>query len=175
MLGDALILGRQDERGTWSGQAFWRDSRHCAPRQQSCIGKHDEDQGDTSPYAQRNQLKLTREQFAERVGCSVALLRKIEDGERRPSTQIAELIANSLNISESDRATFVRVARGELLFIVLTHPASIQDTRDYAEQLRSELEAQFTTQQIEAVQMRAQRRTLEAAVTEILSRSEFDG
>jgi len=63
---------------------------------------------------QRTQLKLTREQFAERVGCSVALLRKIEDGERRPSTQIAELIANSLNIPEADRATFVRVARGEL-------------------------------------------------------------
>ena len=63
---------------------------------------------------QRTDLKLTREEFAERVGCSVALLRKIEDGERRPSTQIAELIANSLNIPESDRATFVRVARGEL-------------------------------------------------------------
>src|SRR5512135_1608227 len=63
---------------------------------------------------QRTHLKLTREQFAERVGCSVALLRKIEDGERRPSTQIAELIANSLNIPEADRATFVRVARGEL-------------------------------------------------------------
>ena len=47
---------------------------------------------------QRNQLKLTREQFAERVGCSVALLRKIEDGERRPSIQIAELMANCLNI-----------------------------------------------------------------------------
>lgn len=63
---------------------------------------------------QRSQLKLTREQFAERVGCSVALLRKIEDGERRPSTQIAELIANSLNIPAADRATFIRVARGEL-------------------------------------------------------------
>src|SRR5512143_3944869 len=63
---------------------------------------------------QRTHLKLTREQLAERVGCSVALLRKIEDGERRPSTQIAELIANTLNIPEADRATFVRVARGEL-------------------------------------------------------------
>jgi predicted ATPase/transcriptional regulator with XRE-family HTH domain len=63
---------------------------------------------------QRADSKLTREQFAERVGCSVALLRKIEDGERRPSTQIAELIANTLNIPAVDRATFVRVARGEL-------------------------------------------------------------
>ncbi len=63
---------------------------------------------------QRNQLKLTRGQFAECVGCSVALLRKIEDGERRPSTQIAELIANCLNIPPVERSTFVKVARGEL-------------------------------------------------------------
>src|SRR5512141_2789440 len=63
---------------------------------------------------QRTHLKLTREQFADRVGCSVALLRKIEDGERRPSAQIAELIANTLNIPTSDRSIFMRVARGEL-------------------------------------------------------------
>src|SRR5512139_3742787 len=63
---------------------------------------------------QRSQLKLTREQFAERVGCSVALLRKIEDGERRPSVQIAELMAICLNIPPAERSTFVKVARGEL-------------------------------------------------------------
>jgi predicted ATPase/transcriptional regulator with XRE-family HTH domain len=63
---------------------------------------------------QRNERQLTREQFARRVGCSVAMLRKIEDGERRPSTQIAELIANCLNVPLAERSTFVRVARGEL-------------------------------------------------------------
>jgi predicted ATPase/transcriptional regulator with XRE-family HTH domain len=63
---------------------------------------------------QRNTLRLTREQFASRVGCSVALLRKIEDGERRPSIQIAELMANSLDIPAAERSTFVKVARGEL-------------------------------------------------------------
>src|SRR5512146_3232299 len=62
----------------------------------------------------RNDLKLTREEFAGRIGCSVALLRKIEDGERRPSVQIAELMANSLNIPAEERTTFVKVARGEL-------------------------------------------------------------
>src|SRR5512137_3008303 len=62
---------------------------------------------------QRIHLKLTREQFAERVGCSVALLRKIEDGERRPSAQIAELMANCLNLPSAERSTFVKVARGE--------------------------------------------------------------
>jgi len=60
----------------------------------------------------RNELRLTRAQFAERVGCSIALLRKIEDGERRPSTQIAELMANCLNIPPAERSTFVNVARG---------------------------------------------------------------
>lgn len=63
---------------------------------------------------QRDQLRLTREQFSDRVGCSVALLRKIEAGERRPSEQIAELIANCLSIPPEERSTFVKVARGEL-------------------------------------------------------------
>src|SRR5512147_3059983 len=63
---------------------------------------------------QRNLRRLTREEIAKRVGCSVALLRKIEDGERRPSAQIAELLANCLNIPPEERSTFVRVARGEL-------------------------------------------------------------
>jgi len=63
---------------------------------------------------QRDHRRLTREEFANRVGCSVAMLRKIEYGERRPSTQIAELIANALEIPASEHETFVRVARGEL-------------------------------------------------------------
>ena len=62
----------------------------------------------------RDALGLTRKEFARRVGCSVSTLRKIEDGERRPSGQIAELMANCLNIPPAERATFVRVARGEL-------------------------------------------------------------
>jgi predicted ATPase/transcriptional regulator with XRE-family HTH domain len=63
---------------------------------------------------QRGLRRLTREEFAKRVGCSVPTLRKIEDGERRPSAQIAELIANCLDVPLEERSTFVRVARGEL-------------------------------------------------------------
>jgi predicted ATPase/transcriptional regulator with XRE-family HTH domain len=62
----------------------------------------------------RSEHHLTREEFARRVGCSVSLLRKIEGGERRPSSQIAELIANCLNIPPEERSSFVKVARGEL-------------------------------------------------------------
>jgi len=63
---------------------------------------------------QRTDRKLTREEFSNRVGCSVAMLRKIEDGERRPSMQIAELIANCLDIPSDERGTFIKVARGQL-------------------------------------------------------------
>jgi len=62
---------------------------------------------------QRNSRKLTREEFANRVGCSVAMLRKIENDERKPSAQIAELIANCLDIPSEERGTFIKVARGE--------------------------------------------------------------
>jgi len=62
----------------------------------------------------RNELRLTRDELANRIGCSVSTLRKIEDAERRPSAQIAELIANCLNIPPTERSTFVKVARGEL-------------------------------------------------------------
>src|SRR5512135_1756503 len=62
---------------------------------------------------QRSLRRLTREEFAKRVGCSVSALQKIEYGERRPSAQIAELLANCLEVPIEKRSTFVRVARGE--------------------------------------------------------------
>jgi predicted ATPase/transcriptional regulator with XRE-family HTH domain/Tfp pilus assembly protein PilF len=65
---------------------------------------------------QRSQRRLTRDEFAKRIGCSVAMLRKMEDGERRPSAQIAGLIASCLEIPSEERTTFIEVARGELSF-----------------------------------------------------------
>ncbi|HEY5902315.1 MAG TPA: tetratricopeptide repeat protein [Anaerolineales bacterium] len=63
---------------------------------------------------QRSLRRLTREEFANRVGCSASLLSKLESDERRPSVQIAELIASCLDIAPEQHATFIRVARGEL-------------------------------------------------------------
>jgi predicted ATPase len=48
------------------------------------------------------------------VGCSPATIRKIEGDERRPSRQIAEILADVLEIPTGDRAQFLRIARGEL-------------------------------------------------------------
>jgi predicted ATPase/transcriptional regulator with XRE-family HTH domain len=74
---------------------------------------------------QRDRRRLTREEFANRVGCSVAMLRKIEYGERRPSTQIAGLIANALEIPASEHETFIRVARGELRTDRISHLSNL--------------------------------------------------
>jgi predicted ATPase/transcriptional regulator with XRE-family HTH domain len=65
-------------------------------------------------HEQRRLRRLTRDEFAKRIGCSVSALRKIEYGARRPSAQIAELMANCLDVPPEERSTFVRVARGEL-------------------------------------------------------------
>lgn len=62
----------------------------------------------------RKALDMTQSELALRVGCSVGMLRKIESGERRPSKQLANLFASALELSDDDRPSFVRVARGEL-------------------------------------------------------------
>jgi transcriptional regulator with XRE-family HTH domain len=50
--------------------------------------------------SRRKAFDLTQEELAQRSGCSVFALRKIESGERRPSKQLAGLLAAALEISE---------------------------------------------------------------------------
>jgi predicted ATPase/transcriptional regulator with XRE-family HTH domain len=61
----------------------------------------------------RKALDLTQEALAERVGCSAATIRKIEGDERRPSRQIAEILAEVLAVEPQDRRLFLQAARGE--------------------------------------------------------------
>ncbi|HMN29118.1 MAG TPA: helix-turn-helix domain-containing protein, partial [Caldilineaceae bacterium] len=61
----------------------------------------------------RRALDLTQDVLAERVNCSVATIRKIEADERRPSREVAELLADALGIPPAERATFLQVARGQ--------------------------------------------------------------
>ncbi|HSL31185.1 MAG TPA: tetratricopeptide repeat protein [Anaerolineales bacterium] len=61
----------------------------------------------------RKALDLTQQQLAERVGCSLSLIFKIESDERRPSRQVAELLAEHLEIPPDQRELFLKVARQE--------------------------------------------------------------
>jgi DNA-binding SARP family transcriptional activator/transcriptional regulator with XRE-family HTH domain len=62
----------------------------------------------------RKALDLTQAELAQHVGCSVMTIRKIEGDLRRPSRQIAELLAQCLAIPDHEREQFVKVARAKL-------------------------------------------------------------
>jgi len=61
----------------------------------------------------RKALDLTRGELAQKVGYSVSALRKIETDERRPSKQLAESLADVLEIPRDERLAFIKIARGE--------------------------------------------------------------
>src|SRR5688572_22721095 len=70
----------------------------------------------------RKALDLTQEELAQRVGCAAETLRKIEADVRRPSRQMAERLAEALEIPLPERALFIKAARAELAVDRLTHP-----------------------------------------------------
>ena len=56
-------------------------------------------------------MDLTQEALAERAGCSVEMIKKLEAGRARPSRQLAELLATALELPAADRAAFVQAGR----------------------------------------------------------------
>src|SRR5688572_10859873 len=56
---------------------------------------------------------MTQQELAQHVGCSLSLIFKIESDARRPSRQVAELLAEHLGIQPDQRALFLKVARQE--------------------------------------------------------------
>ncbi len=63
----------------------------------------------------RKHLDLTQAELASKVSCSLSMLRKIERDERRPSVQLAELLADHLAIEAAQRGPFLRLARGKFV------------------------------------------------------------
>src|SRR6478752_1071420 len=70
----------------------------------------------------RKEQSISPDQFAELIGCSAITLLKIEAGERRPSRQLAQLLAEHLNIPPDEREAFITFAR--LGRVGSTEPAS---------------------------------------------------
>src|SRR5437763_1766701 len=61
---------------------------------------------------QRKRLDLTQEALADQVGCSKDTVRKVELGMRRPSRQLAELLAKRFHVPAEQQDAFVHFARG---------------------------------------------------------------
>ena len=62
--------------------------------------------------SRRKRLDLTQAELGKRAGCSAAAVRKLEADERKPSRELAESLARVLQISGTDRETFLQFARG---------------------------------------------------------------
>jgi predicted ATPase len=83
-------------------------------------------------------LDWTQAELAQRVGYSVATIRKLERDELRPSKHLAELLAQGLDVAIMDRASVVSFARST------PTPPAPPDAPPIHEQRRSNLPAQLT-------------------------------
>ncbi|MDQ5854348.1 MAG: helix-turn-helix domain-containing protein, partial [Chloroflexota bacterium] len=59
----------------------------------------------------RADLDLTQEVLAEQVGCALQTIRSFELGKRRPSRELADRLAATLQVPQEQRAEFLRLAR----------------------------------------------------------------
>src|SRR6266540_1225585 len=62
----------------------------------------------------RKALDLSQDELAQRVGCSLATIQKLEGDARRPSREIAALLADKLALAADERTAFIQAARAEL-------------------------------------------------------------
>ena len=60
----------------------------------------------------RKTLDMTQQGLADRAHCSINTIKKIETDSRRPSRQLALILAEQLELTEEKHALFVDVARG---------------------------------------------------------------
>lgn len=73
----------------------------------------------------RKALALTQAEVAARAGCTAATIRKLEADERKPSWQLAELLATALIVPDEQRMTFLHAARQVQALNHLTQPPPV--------------------------------------------------
>jgi transcriptional regulator with XRE-family HTH domain len=110
----------------------------------------------------RRALDLTQEGLAQCVGCSLSAIRKIEADERRPSRQVAELLATCLRISAEDCPLFLKVARAELRVERLAETAPLTSSPDRL--------VPYQTEPLEPIPLQLARRS-SASLPNLLTRS----
>ena len=64
----------------------------------------------------RRDLDLTQKQLGHQLGCSTAMIRKIEANKRRPSKELAALLASRMGLHAEQESNFIplRPFRSEL-------------------------------------------------------------
>jgi predicted ATPase/class 3 adenylate cyclase len=74
----------------------------------------------------RKALDLTQHELARRTGYALTTIRKIETDARRPSRQMAERLAEVLELPGDERAAFIQAARAELSVDRMPRPPEAQ-------------------------------------------------
>jgi tetratricopeptide (TPR) repeat protein len=93
----------------------------------------------------------------------IAVLQLVREGGFIPFALDALVGLANLRAKQSDMEHAL-----ELLLIVLNHPASWQETKDHADHLRAELEAQLNPIQIEAIQAHIREKSFETVMEDLL-------
>jgi transcriptional regulator with XRE-family HTH domain len=103
------------ESSVKSGEKFQRPGLSFHPGEVSPLNRDFPDQNNPSfgqrVKAYRKNLDLTQDDLAERANCALESIRKIEQDRQRPSRQLAEILADQLEVPEQDREDFIRLAR----------------------------------------------------------------
>src|SRR4051812_16379866 len=61
---------------------------------------------------QRRAMDLSRQAFADQVGCAQITLRRIEAGTLKPSKDLANILLEKLGIPEAERPLWISFVRG---------------------------------------------------------------
>ena len=77
----------------------------------------------------RKALDMTQAELAAWIGCAAVTIKKIEQARRRPSRQMAELLAEALAIPQAERDIFLRLARHEYVTPAALSAASAAGAR----------------------------------------------
>lgn len=88
----------------------------------------------------RRMLDLTQKQLAHCVVCSVATIRKLETDERRPSAELAERLAECLNIDAEEYEHFIVFARSSSL-----NPAPLLTQTESSSPKKSSIAEEYIT------------------------------
>ena len=73
---------------------------------------------------QRRALDLTRQAFADQVGCAEVTLRRIEAGRLKPSKELASILLEKLDIPKAEWPQWISFARGVSDFPLSSIPTS---------------------------------------------------
>ncbi|MEM7129800.1 MAG: AAA family ATPase [Chloroflexota bacterium] len=113
----------------------------------------------------RRALDLTQAALANQVGCAVVTIKKIEQESRRPSQEMAALLADALLVPQGERSHFLAVARGQAM---VDQPTSGLSLPPFLQQPSRATHFQFVAREPELVRLHQHLEEAMAGTTQVV-------